>query len=1583
MRVPKPLVLLLPGTLLFTACFGSDLTAVPEVHRIPGLSLDEARVHASVDERRATVTLPLSATDGPVDADVTLRLVDIGGESDRERSSVHKRVHIDGSERLSFSLSGIDPTKQGSALARYVVRYAIETRRGTIRGAKDLWSALSKAELQVLAAQRLPVGVATPVRIFARDPATLAPLPDAEITVRLETEDGGSTTLARGTTDASGRAVLQVEAPAPATEGHLVVRLEKGALQAEVAAAVSVVTGEFTTLLLSTDKPRYQPGQTVHLRLLALTGTDRRPLAEAPVIFEAYDAKGNKVFKERATTSGYGIAAVDLPLAEGLNLGSWTLRAVHGEASTERVVTVERYALPKFEVRLRTDSEWYAPGETIQGVVEASYFFGRPVSGSVRIELQAGDVALETLQGTLENGAYRFELTLPSPLPKVAAADGRQRPLETVVLFAEVVDSAAQVATTTRPLPLSGGDLNLVLVPADRPVYGLPLEVVAAVSDPTGRPVSATLQVPGQDPIVLDAYGVGRFEVVPEVGATTVHAEAQTADGRFAVRELELSPAREGLVLRTARSIYRAGEQLTLEILATPSAPQQIAVDLGAKGRALGTFTAALEDGQGSFTTVLPSDLRGVVTVEASYLGRGGRLISTGRTLYVAADDDLQVEVKAPQTVRPGSEATLSLAVRDGDGTPVPAALGVAVVDPAVFALGGERPGADDLRLAFGDDLPPTVAGRAADRILIGDPAEREAAAALLFAVDPARAAWSLDANSYRAELAEVTKVVRPRFDRTIAALKDTLQQLVEREHLSEGTAPARFVERAGRTADVFGRPLVARFSTEAWALEVTSSGPDEVLGSADDLEASISLWELLYSGEGEVLEEPGDVAFDADGTAPPRAGAAPGSEEAPATRVRSWFPETLLSLPEVVTDESGEAEVTFPVADAITTWKVSASAVSREGRLGSGAGDLVVFQEFFVDANLPPTVTRNDELEIPVAVYNYLPDPQSVTVRIENAPWFDLLSPEVATVSVAPGEVGRARFRIRAKLVGTQPLTLRAEGSTVSDALRRTLVVEPGGEKKEETFGGRLSPGQVSHQVYFPAEAIPGSESLRVKVYPGMMTQAVEGIEAVVREPHGCFEQSTSATWPNVMVAKYFAATGTGSEETVRRTVEMVQRGYQLLVSYEAPQGGFNWWGDDTPGNKILTAFGILILEDMKGIIEVDQALIDRSAAWLAAQQQADGSWPKGDALHMGNEFISEDPAIVTAFAVEALDRVGGYDQAVRRGLAYLADRVARRIQSKFTLAIAARALAAAGHPKATEALQALREAAEVDAEARYSWAGPNTHSWTGASGESAGIETTAVAAQAFLRAAAHPDVAQGALDYLAAHKDSFGGWAQTQATVQALRAFTLAASGAANADAAGTVVVRVDGAVAGTLEVTPDNADVVRILDLSAYATPGIHEVQVEYAGTGQLMYQIAAVHHLDWSGPRAAGGVRVDVSHSATTLDLGALDTVRVEVGNESTGPVDQVLVKVGLSGGLSPVGADLDGLVAAGRLTRWEPSVGGAVLYLSPLGAGEQRVLSFRARAVRPGQWEAPATVAYRYYQPQEQAVAPPLRLTVRE
>src|SRR5581483_8792313 len=81
----------------------------------------------------------------------------------------------------------------------------------------------------------------------------------------------------------------------------------------------------------------------------------------------------------------------------------------------------------------------------------------------------------------------------------------------------------------------------------------------------------------------------------------------------------------------------------------------------------------------------------------------------------------------------------------------------------------------------------------------------------------------------------------------------------------------------------------------------------------------------------------------------------------APAVRVREFFPETMLWQPALITDDQGIADMAINFADSITTWRLSASANSKGGALGGATVPLKVFQDFFVDIDLPVSLTQQD----------------------------------------------------------------------------------------------------------------------------------------------------------------------------------------------------------------------------------------------------------------------------------------------------------------------------------------------------------------------------------------------------------------------------------------------------------------------------------------------------------------------------------------------------------------------------------------------------------------------------------------------
>ena len=139
------------------------------------------------------------------------------------------------------------------------------------------------------------------------------------------------------------------------------------------------------------------------------------------------------------------------------------------------------------------------------------------------------------------------------------------------------------------------------------------------------------------------------------------------------------------------------------------------------------------------------------------------------------------------------------------------------------------------------------------------------------------------------------------------------------------------------------------------------------------------------------------------------------------------------------------------------------------------------------------------------------------------------------------------------------------------------------------------------------------------MRLYPGPLSQVIEGMDSILRMPGGCFEQTSSSTYPNVLALDYMKRTKKLTPEVHAKAEGFIANGYQRLLTFEVPGGGFSWFGQcageqDSDGVR---ADGVLAT--CRRCTTWIRSVIERTQQWLAAQQQADGSW-KPD-----TQFINE----------------------------------------------------------------------------------------------------------------------------------------------------------------------------------------------------------------------------------------------------------------------------------------------------------------------------------------------------------------------
>jgi uncharacterized protein YfaS (alpha-2-macroglobulin family) len=718
---------------------------------------------------------------------------------------------------------------------------------------------------------------------------------------------------------------------------------------------------------------------------------------------------------------------------------------------------------------------------------------------------------------------------------------------------------------------------------------------------------------------------------------------------------------------------------------------------------------------------------------------------------------------------------------------------------------------------------------------------------------------------------------------------------------------------------------------------------------------------------------------------------AKPSLEPASATpHVRSWFPESLYINPEIITDKDGTATIAIPMADSITTWHMAMLASTTHGALGSGTSSLKVFQDFFADLDLPVTLTQGDRVSIPVAIYNYSGSQGDVKLQLQPEDWYSLVSDvPTKTVEVESGRVGGSQFTLEARRIGKFKLTLSARMTGVvarADVLVREIEVVPNGREQSLVFNGRLE-SAVQHAVNFPAGAIADASKVFVRLYPGPLSQVIEGMDSILRMPGGCFEQTSSSTYPNVLALDYMKRTKKLTPEVHAKAEGYIANGYQRLLTFEVPGGGFSWFGQ-APANKILTAYGLMEFSDMAKVYDVDPRLIERTQRWLASQQQSDGSWkPDTNFINEGatNRYNS-DVLRITAYLAWALENTGYQGLAVEKARQYVERHMSGSMDA-YTIAVTANFAVDYGkdRPFAAQAIQLLMDAAHNENEQTW-WTADETGVY--GRGASASVETTGLAAQALLKWGEESAASTKALAYIAAKKDAGGTWGTTQATIMALRAVLLSTERGA-ADVRGTLEVSLNGKPVQELELTPENSDLLHQFVFKASELQGNNAVGIRFDGKGGLAYQVVGSYFLPWDAKPANEPLSIDVAYDRSLLAQDDVATATATVRNNLSKAANMVMVDLGIPPGFDLLSEDLQTYqeksagLKSGRLQKFSLTATQAILYFDSFAAGDTVKLSFRLRAKYPIRARTFPSRVYEYYEPEVNAVARPVQLEVRK
>ena len=1314
---------------------------------------------------------------------------------------------------------------------------------------------------------------------------------------------------------------------------------------------------------LSTDKGVYRPGECVYMRDVVLDGITNYPLSslvdgEGLFRWKVLGPREDEVASgEVSYRDSVGAMSWEIPVdAVG---GDYVLR-VEGDngAPAQRKFRIRQYRAPRLRTQLDFLKRGYLPGEEVVALVQASRADGTVLStakASASVLLD-GERIFQQEEIPWVDGTGRVSFVLPK---EISVGEG---------VLNVVIEDGGDLETAAKSLPIlldnysvsfypEGGDLvlgvsNRVYVEAVKS-SGVGADLSGVVRDDLGAEVCRYESV-------FDGRGI--LEFVPVAGRSFRLEIASPRDG--GVRSFALPVAKSGSVLRGLKKAFDFQEPIQVSVSSSPEGARTPAVVVLRKRDK--ELSRCEVPSQGGVVSLQPGEEEGVLTATL-YAVDNTPLAE--RLLFRRPRYRVHLEIQGAEIPRnPGDQATLAVIAKDEKGTPVEATVGLCVTDATVASLVDRRDRAPRLPVMVYLENEVLELTDAEDYFDAADPLAEDKIDLLL-----GTQGWRRFVLERREEIGK--------------AHADALARILAPE--VRAFHPILFRNKMMRAANADGvMPMML--------LAAAAAAPNDLEALEGDavVEEAAAFGGAVFPEADVVVADPAeDVVADADAPAQAKA-FRPGpwdrgpkwrreyahqarKDRKPGERVD--FTETIYWNASVKTDpRTGRAEFSFALPDTLGGFQVRADAFGNNGALGEVTAELQCVRPFYGEIKLPLFLTVGDTAWLPITLVNASEKPlenanlslssSDDTLEILEAPAF-----AVGENTLVAGERRLVFARVRVRKSGKAVLTLRSLAGGYQDELGREVRVLSPLFPFAISGGTRLSEkNPLVLEVEIPSQVENGSQRVSAQVYTSPAATMEAALNALLKQPYGCFEQTSSTNYPLVMAQQYFLTHVGCNPETVARAKTLLDEGYKKLISFQCPNKGYEWFGDD-PGHEALSAYGLMEFADMAKVMPVDESMMQDTRRWIMGRRDGNGGFQRND---RALDSFGRAPVKTTdAYVVWALLEGGEPAENLRKEIDAVVKN-AREQKDDYLKALAANILWLSQRPQeAREFAKAL----EADQKPDGSMANPGTT--ITCSGElSQRLECASLAALAWTRCGAEFVLPLERTMKLLAESCQNGKFGSTQSTVLVLKAINAYDSAFAKPAAEGAVQLWLDGKPFGEpAAFTKDTKGILTLPDCGLALSPGRHTLEIRLSGAAELnaSLQVEGMTSLGHASRELSLTTRLD----RESVKEGEPLQLFVEIANLLDKDAQMPLAVVSLPAGTEPRQEQLTELRKSGQIAAYELRENAVVLYWRGLSPRETRTVPLSLTATIPGEYTAAASSVYLYYNDSEKGYIPGVKVNI--
>jgi hypothetical protein len=682
-----------------------------------------------------------------------------------------------------------------------------------------------------------------------------------------------------------------------------------------------------------------------------------------------------------------------------------------------------------------------------------------------------------------------------------------------------------------------------------------------------------------------------------------------------------------------------------------------------------------------------------------------------------------------------------------------------------------------------------------------------------------------------------------------------------------------------------------------------------------------------------------------------------PDYKEPQQSPVRTDFRSTIFWKGDVEIKNNGTAVVEFYTSDAITSFRAVTEGFTTEGSIGRAEEVFYSQLPFSISAKIPPVVLTGDTMDLSLIIKNTTTSALKGDLTFSIPEGLKLLNSvnKDRTIAASGTETVPVKLLVESRNDSAK-ISFTFDGNGLTDAFTTPVKIKPQGFQVDLSFSGSELKDKFTIDITNP---VKNSITATLRAYPSAVSDLLTGIESILSEPYGCFEQTSMTSYPNALVLSYLKSIDKPDPDIVKRAEDLLHKGYNRLTTFETKDKGYEWFGG-VPAHEALTAYGLMQFHDMNQIGDVaDKAMIDRTANWIMSRRDDNGGFQRNpQAL---DSYGGADQDITNAYIVYALAEAGRRD--IQKELD-ASVKSAQESKDPYVLALVANALFCFNDAlRGNEILKTLMGKQDKDG----SWCGTR-HSITRSEGIGLKLETTSLVCLAIMSSKQGDNNALvNGIKFIVKSRDGSGGFGSTQSTIMSLKALTKYAQFARKTDSPGTIIVSVNDKDVAKKAYNAGEKEAIVIDSLEKFIKEGSSTIAIRFEGTKNALPYSLAVSYNTWQ-PVTSQHCKVELktSISATKVKIGQTARITAVLSNSTDKGLPMTLAIIGIPAGLSPQPWQLKELQEKKIVDFYEVNGSEVVFYYRQMKPSEERTINLDCKAEVAGTFIPSASRAYLYY-----------------